>query len=167
MNENYAQIYCIINYIKYLLYLLYYLKIQKIRCNNFTFECDEQYLQVLRLDIILDVEILLQRPVHELSEEDLSASVLVDLVKLRPHVLDWSHPLDKNRAWWALFHFKLPWFTFSIVSFIFGEVNSSLFTLWSIPVSNLTNNIMFTWVSRVIKCESFKGCTKSWVIFSL
>ena len=91
-----AVTYCKINYLKYLLYLLYYLKIQKIKCNNFTFECDEQYLQVLRLDIILDVEILLQRPVHELSEEDLSASVLVDLVKLRSHVLDWSHPLDKK-----------------------------------------------------------------------
>ena len=91
-----AVIYCKIHYLKYLLSLLYYLKIQKIRCNNFTFECDEQYLQVLRLDIILDIEILLQRPVHELSKEDLSASVLVDLVKLRSHVLDWSHPLDKS-----------------------------------------------------------------------
>ena len=49
------------------------------------------------LHVVLNVEVLLQRPVDKLVEEDLSAAVGVDLVELRVHVRDLAHPLLHRR----------------------------------------------------------------------
>merc|ERR1719228_110076 len=45
------------------------------------------------VDIILKIKILLQSPVNELREQDLSATRTVHTVKLSLHILYWSHPL--------------------------------------------------------------------------
>ena len=50
----------------------------------------------LRLHVILNVQVLLQSPVHKLGEQDLAASVLVNFIKLGSHILHRSDPLHVN-----------------------------------------------------------------------
>ena len=56
----------------------------------------DQHLLRLRLHVVLNVQVLLQSPVHKLGEQDLAASVLVNFIKLGPHILHRSDPLHVN-----------------------------------------------------------------------
>ena len=48
---------------------------------------------VLEIIIVFNIKIFFQRPIYELCEEDLIASVLVDQVELRVDIGDWTNPL--------------------------------------------------------------------------
>merc|ERR1739838_331422 len=49
--------------------------------------------RLIFIDIILDIQVPLQSPVNKLREQNLSTSILVNLLKLCFHVLYWSNPL--------------------------------------------------------------------------
>ena len=53
-------------------------------------------LSIFRLHVILNIQILLQSPVYELRQQDLAATVLVDIGKLCLHVLDGTNPLENG-----------------------------------------------------------------------